>query len=305
MTTLRQLSYLIAIADEEHFGRAASRVHVAQPTLSAQFSELERKLGVRLVERGRRGVEVTPIGREIVARARKVLHDVQEIADICATADREFHGTLKLGVPPTLGPYLLPHVIPELHGRYPHLKLYVKELRPWALQEALTSGDLDLIITPLPVEQQAFDRYLLFTEMLHIVCAPDHRFASMPSLALKDLRGEKVLTLESGHQLHDQALKLCDNFGANILYDFEGTSLDTLRHMVGMGVGIAFFPELYILSEIRSDRELTVLQLRDAALSRDIRLAWRAKSQISDMAQKIGPLIRTAFESRQVTNLQA
>ncbi len=305
MPTFRQLRYLVAIADERHFGRAAQRVNVAQPTLSAQFAELERKLGVRLVERSRSGVSVTPLGREIVARAQKVLVDVQEIINLAAAESSGIAGRLRLGVPPTLGPYLLPHVIPEMHERYPKLKLYVHEDTPREIQERVASGDLDIILTPSPVKNRALEVMPLFDEKLEIVCAPDHRFASLDRITPEDLRGEKILTLEHGHYLHDQVRGLSNTFDAEILYDYEGTSLDTLRHMVGMGVGISFFPELYVLSEIRSHRELKVLQLHGATLSRKLCIAWRTNSHARHLGAQLQELIRSAFESRHQIELKA
>ena len=305
MPTLRQLTYLVAIADERHFGRAAERVHVAQPTLSAQFSELERKLGLRLVERGRSGVSVTPFGREIVDRARTVLSDVQKITDMAASEKHGFAGKLKLGVPPTLGPYLLPYIVPEMHTRYPRLKLYVKEGTPADIQDALVTGDLDLVLTPLPVKHRSLEIQSLFKETLRIVCAPDHPLANKESVSPGDLKNQKVLTLESGHHLHSQVRGLCDSYGADLLYDYEGTSLDTLRHMVGMGVGISFFPELYILSEIHSDKELKVLSMDRAELSREICMAWRSKSIIGKQSEELVALIQSAFASRYETALSA
>lgn len=305
MPTLRQFEYLVAIADERHFGRAANRVHVAQPTLSTQFAELERKLGVQLIERGRRGVSMTPLGREVVGRARKVLVDVQEIVDFVRSETTGIAGRLKLGVPPTLGPYLLPHVIPEMHARYPQLKLYVQEGTPHKIQESLSAGELDMILTPMPVENKSLEVHPLFKEKLKIVCAPDHRFASYDCIHPRDLRGEKILTLAPGHHLHDQVYGLCKTFDAEILYEFEGTSLDTLRHMVGMGVGIAFFPELYIMSEIRSDRELIILDLDEVELSRELCIAWRANSIARRFGIQLQPLIRAAFETRNSAELRA
>lgn len=301
MPTLRQLSYLVAIADERHFGRAANRVHVAQPTLSAQFAELERKLGGKLVERSRNGVHVTPLGRLIVERARKVLRDVQEISDLAASQTRRGAGNLKLGVPPTIGPYLLRHVIPDLHKRYPELKMYVQEGTPRGIQDELASGNLDLVLTPLPVQHKELEVHPLFKERLHIVCAPDHRFVSLDRVSLEDLRGEKVLTLQAGHHLHDQVRELCGQVGAELLYDYEATSLDTLRHMVGMGVGISFFPELYIRSEIRSDQDLRVLELTEAEIVREMCMVWRSNSFIRNLGLSLLPLIQNAFEMRRST----
>ncbi len=305
MPTLKQLTYLVAIADEQHFGRAADRVNVAQPTLSAQFAELERKLGTRLVERGRSGVSVTPLGRELVERARTVLSHVQEIIDLAASEKHGFAGKLKLGVPPTLGPYLLPYVVPELHKRYPRLKLHVKEGTPRDIQNAVVAGDLDIVLTPLPVEHRALEVHSLFKEPLRVVCAPDHPLAKHDRISPKDLKGQKVLTLASGFHLHSQVRGLCDSYGAELLYDYEGTSLDTLRHMVGMGVGISFFPELYILSEIHSDKELKVLHLDTADLSREICMAWRSRSTIATQSLEMAALIQDAFAARYATPLSA
>ncbi len=305
MPTLRQLTYLVAVADERHFGHAAERVNVAQPTLSVQFAELERKLGTRLVERGRSGVSVTPLGRELVERARKVLSDTQEIVDLAASAKHGLAGKLKLGVPPTLGPYLLPYVVPELHRRYPFLKLYVKEGTPREIQNSLLSGDLDLVLTPMPVEHRALEVQSLFREHLRVVCAPDHPLAKHDKISLKDLKDQKVLTLASGHHLHSQVRGICDSYGADLLYDYEGTSLDTLRHMVGMGVGISFFPELYILSEMHSDKELKVLHLDDADLSREISMAWRSRSMVGKQNLEMAALVQRAFEARYATVLSA
>ena len=291
MPTLRQLSYLIAIADERHFGRAAERVHVAQPTLSLQFAALERKLGARLVERDRNGANLTPFGREIADRARRVLRDVQGIIDLSQSATAGIVGNLKLGVPPTLGPYLLPHIVPGLHKQFPDLKLFVREGTPRRLQDELALGELDLLLTPLPAGNPALFVQVLFVEKLLVVCAPDHPFAKKKTISMDDLEGQKVLTLESGHHLHSQVRDLCKTCGATLLYEYSGTSLDTLRHMVGMGVGISFFPELYVMSEVRREREVKVLKLRGTTLSREIGLAWRKSSSVENTYAEIARII--------------
>ncbi|CCQ72205.1 hydrogen peroxide-inducible genes activator [Magnetospira sp. QH-2] len=302
MPTLRQLSYLVAVADECHFGRAAQRVHVTQPTLSIQFAALESKLGVRLIERSRAGVYLTPLGRQVTEKARAVLADVQDIVDLTTASANEFAGNLRLGVPPTLGPYLLPHVIPEMHRRFPALKLYVREGTPRHIQEDLAAGDLDLVLTPAPVAHQGLDIRVLFEEAIFVVGAPDHELALADGITLADLKGHKVLTLESGHHLHTQVRELCAAYDAELLYEFEGTSLDTLRHMVGMNVGLSFFPELYIRSEMPTESEVKVLPLEDAALSREICMAWRSRSGLEPHYQAIADLVKltcqTLFLSR-------
>ena len=291
MPTLKQLGYLVAIADEGHFGRAAARVHVAQPTLSAQFAALERKLGSRLVERDRNGAVLTPVGREVAERARRVLREVQEIVDLSQTATTGIVGQLRLGVPPTLGPYLLPHIVPDLHARFPDLKLFVREGTPRRLQDELAAGELDLLLTPLPVTNPALFVRRLFKEDLLVVCAPDHSFASARSVSQADLNGENVLTLEWGYQLHSQVRALCDRCGATLLYEYSGTSLDTLRHMVGMGMGISFFPELYVMSEVRDGNEVTVRRLKGERLFREIGLVYRMNSSVANLYLAIADLI--------------
>ncbi len=291
MPTLKQLGYLIAIADEGHFGRAAERVHVAQPTLSAQFAALERKLGSRLVERDRNGAVLTPFGREVAERARRVLREVQEIVDMSQTATTGIVGQLKLGVPPTLGPYLLPHIVPDLHTRFSDLKLFVREGTPRRLQDELAAGELDLLLTPLPVTNPSLFVRRLFKEDLLVVCAPDHPFATAQSVSQADLKGEKVLTLEWGYQLHSQVRALCDSCGATLLYEYSGTSLDTLRHMVGMGMGVSFFPELYVLSEVRDENEVAARRLRGEGLFREIGLVYRKNSSVANLYLALADLI--------------
>ncbi|MGI9365996.1 MAG: LysR substrate-binding domain-containing protein [Rhizobiaceae bacterium] len=298
MTTLRQLSYLVALSRELHFRRAAESVNVTQPTLSAQLQELERRLKAPLVERGTSRVMLTPLGREVAERARRVLADVQDIVDLAASSQHGFEGTIRLGVPPTLGPYLLPHMVPKLHEAHPNLKLYVQEGKPQELQRDLQAGSFDLVITPLPVNHTDLEVDRLFREPLKIALAPDHRLAAKDRIERADLAGEKVLAIERGHHLHDQVSQLCDDFDAVLLRDYEGTSLDTLRLMAGMGVGLTFLPALYVRSEIGKRGELKVLGLNDSNLYRQIGLTWRRRSVHAPLFKDIAELVRTTAEEK-------
>ena len=298
MTTLRQLSYLVALSQELHFRRAAERMNVTQPTLSLQIKELERQLRAPLIERDSGKVLLTPLGREIVERARSVLSDVEDIKSIAAASQHGFDGTIRVGVPPTLGPYLLPHIVPKLHAKYPNLKLYVKEGKPQELQLELREGAHDVIISPLPIQHSDLTVANLFREPLHVVAATDHPFAKVEKIERRDLQGQKVLAMERGHQLHDHVIQLCEDFKATPLRDYEGTSLDTLRLMVGMGVGIAFLPALYIKSEIGDRGEIAIVKLKAANLYRQIGLAWRSRSVHTGLHNDLAKLIRkTAEES--------
>lgn len=298
MPTLRQLSYLVALSQELHFRRAAERMNVTQPTLSIQIQELERQLKASLVERSTNKVMLTPLGREIAERARNILTEVEEIQNLSAASQHGFEGTIRIGVPPTLGPYLLPHIVPELHSNYPDLKLYVKEGKPQDLQLDLKAGIHDVVFSPLPINHSDLTVSHLFREPLKIATAPDHRFVGSREIARTDLAGENVLAMERGHHLYNQVIQLCEDFDAKPLRDYEGTSLDTLRLMVGMGVGITFLPALYIKSEIGDRGEIEVFDLKAPKLYRQIGLTWRKRSVQSILFNDIADMIRKIAEEK-------
>ncbi len=297
MPTLRQLSYLTAIAEERHFRRAAERVHVTQPTLSVQLAALEKSLGVRLVDRRGRSVSLTPVGREIAERARRIQEEVRGIRSLAASAQQGLAGTIRLGVPPTLGPYLLPHVVPALHRRFPDLKLHVREGMPRQLLARLQEDAFDLLLSPLPAGG-GVEVAPLFTEPLMVAAAPDHPLASKRRVATTDLKGEHLLALEAGHHLHEQVRALSDAFGATVLRDYEGTSLDTLRQMAGMGVGLAVLPALYVHSEIAGRGEVALLRLSDKSLTRSIGMIWPAGAHGRPRFLEIAALIRDIIGER-------
>ena len=292
MPTLQQLRYLVAIAETLHFRRAAEMSHVTQPTLSGQLRELEEKLGVQLVERSRARVILTPTGTAIAARARMVLRDVEDILEMAKHGESVLGGTLRLGVLQSLGPYLMPHILPELHQTYPELKIYVREGVPRDLLRGLDQGHLDLLLYPLPVKGADLVATRLFREPLWVVTSHTHRFAKKESVQRSDLKGETVLTLEQGHRLHDQVRDLCHEFDANLSLDYEGTSLDTLRQMVGMEMGISFLPALYVRSEVMHDKQVVACQLRSRAPFRMIGMIWRRQSARQEEFFALADLIR-------------
>ena len=290
MPTLQQLRYLTAIADTLHFRRAAEAVNVTQPTLSAQLKELERRLGVQLVERSRARVVLTPIGRDIAARARRVLRDVEEIRDL-ARQTRPLASTIRTGVVHSLGSYLLPLIIPDLHESHPDLRLYVREALPDALLDQIEDGRVDLLFYPLPVDRQDLVTVPLFSEPLRVVLPREHRLASRPVIDPGDLRGETILTLEPGHRLYDQVRSLAGTFEADLSHDYEGTSLDTLRQMVAMGLGISLLPALYIRSEVLRERLLVARPVRGPEPARLIGMVWRRGSARHAEFEKLAGLI--------------
>lgn len=282
MPTLRQLQYLIAVDDERHFGKASQRVNVSQPTLSAQLSTLEHRLNIRLFERDRSGVFPTPIGQEIIARARKIIDEVDELRSFAHRTVNPLAGRLRIGTPPTLGPYILSHIVAELHQSFPDLKLMIREAVPSAVQKMTENGELDVALTPLPILGTRLHSEILFNESLYLGMAGDHPLAQHEYVSEQDLKGEKVLAMVSGHQLHDQVKDLCDQYGANLQYDYEGTSLDALRHMVAMGAGISFFPALYVLSEMKGRSDIITKPLENQTLERSIAMVWRKESHLHD-----------------------
>jgi LysR family hydrogen peroxide-inducible transcriptional activator len=291
--TLRQLEYFVAVAEASSFRRAAERLRVSQPTLTNQILALEQALGLALFERSRAGTMPTAATRELLPSARRVLEESHGFVDRAEAFARGPAGTYRLGVTPTVGPYLLPHILPDIHRRYAALKLYVREAAPRELEAGLAVGDQDVILTPLPVDQARLTVVPLFREPLKLVLSAGHRLAAKKRIEREHLAGESVLTIEEHHHLHQQIQQLCDRLDARVLRDYEGTSLDTLRHMVTMGMGIAFLPALYVRSEIHQPRELRVTTVHGEAIHRTHALAWRSASPARQLFQEIANEIRT------------
>ncbi len=292
MISFNQLRYLIALEDTTHFRRAAQSLGVTQPTVSAQISALERQLGVILVERKPRRSALTVIGREIAFRGRKVLRDVKDIEMLAERSHHGLLGTLRLGVPPSLGPYLLPGAIKTLHKRFPDLRLYIKEGQPAELQRELSVGSFDIVITPLPIERDELVSYILFREPLYLVTARDHKLGQHSVVDKAQLEGESILALEPGHQLHEQVKRLAEDLNINLLREYEGTSLDALRQMAAMGIGITFLPALYVASEIRKNSEVVVSRLKGDLIYRQIALVWPEGAANQQVYFEMGQILK-------------
>ena len=290
--TLKQLRYLLALEETQHFRRAAEQCGIAQPSLSAQIQNLEENLGVHLVERSRAGVALTPVGREVAARGRRIIDDVQSLADFTAGAQRGLVGTIRLGVKPTLGPYLLPHVVKLLHRDYPDLNLYVRESAPRELEPELASGKHDIILAQLPVAGSELVTERLFREPLYLAVAADHPLAKVDVVTPSMLRGLRILSLNPQFHLHNQINDICKEFGSVLSRDYEGTSLDALRVMVGMDMGAAFLPALYASSEIPARGEVVVKLIKGKTITRSVGLVWRKSAGRSAAYLQICDLIR-------------
>ena len=205
-------------------------------------------------------------------------------------------GTIRLGVLQTLGPYLLPHLLPDLHKSYPSLKLYVREGMPQALVRGIDDGSLDLLLFPLPLKGADLKTVSLFREPLWFVSSKTHSLSKKKKIVGADLEGEDILTLEPGYRLHDQVRDLCEEYGANLALDYEGTSLDTLRQMVGMGMGHSFLPALYIRAEALADEEIVARTLKPRGPSRTIGMVWRRHSSRQEEFAALAGLIRTILK---------
>jgi LysR family transcriptional regulator, hydrogen peroxide-inducible genes activator len=298
MSTFRQFAYLVALSDHRSFRRAADAVRVSQPTLSQQIRALEAQLGVTLVERSDNPVQLTPIGREVVARARSLLLDLEDIKALAKRAGDGLVGTIRFGVTPTLGPYLLPAIVASLHKRYPEMRLYIREGIPDEQARELARGELDMLLSPMPVMGSELHIEPLIREPLHIVAPPDHPLANKATLRKRDLGGVGFLSLDRRHHAHRQTRELCDETGAVLLEDYDGTSLDALRQMCGSGIGLALLPELYLRSEVGGERMVVRLKLADWTTSRSIAAVWRNGVAFADRYKLIAGIV--AAEARRI-----
>jgi LysR family hydrogen peroxide-inducible transcriptional activator len=293
MPTLQQLRYLVALDDQKHFRRAAEVSNVTQPTLSGQLKELELRLGTSLIEKNRNPVILTPAGRDIAARARRILTEMEDIRATARGAGQPLGGTLRLGVVQSLGSYLLPLVVPDLHAREPDLRLYVREGLPDQLFDQLESGALDLLFYPLPVDRRDLVSVPIFDEPLLVVASHSHPFASQTSVDRRHLKGETLLTLEPGHRLFEQVRALATEYQARLSRDYEGTSLDTIRQMVAMKIGISLMPALYVKSEVA--RETLVISRPVSGASppaRTIGGVWRSGAARTESYQRLTEEVR-------------
>jgi LysR family hydrogen peroxide-inducible transcriptional activator len=297
---LRDLRYFVALADHKHFGRAAAASFVSQPTLSTQIRKLEDELGVALVERAPRKVMLTPVGREIADRARKIISDVEQMTQIARRSQDPESGTVRLGLFPTLGPYLLPHVVPGLRKRFPRLELLLVEEKTDQILARLRDGRLDAGLLALPIHDDQLHVEPLFDEPFLLAVPRQHDLARQPSLRVDDLDNHHLLLLEEGHCLRDQALDVCRMAGADERDGFRATSLETLRQMVAAGVGITLLPMLAVQPPVPPSSDIVLLPFRGEAPFRQIGLVWRRSSAMgglmAELAAELRQLPRSLFK---------
>ncbi len=295
---LSDLRYLVAVADHRHFGRAAEACFVSQPTLSTQIKKLEKELGVELFERSPRQVLLTAAGARVVDHARQALTQADAIRDVARQARDPESGTLRVGVFPTLAPYLLPHIVPALHDRFPHLELLLVEEKTEVVLQQLHDGRLDVGLLALPVDDGMLHEEPLFEEDFVLAVPTDHPLARIrKKIDLSALAGEQLLLLEEGHCLRAQALSVCQLNGAGERRGFRATSLETLRQMVAAGVGTTLLPELAVHEPVPHYDGVRLLRFSAPAPSRHIAMYWRTTSAYGDFLPQVAHVVRTAVHA--------
>ncbi len=294
---LRDLKYLIALADHRHFGRAAAASFVSQPTLSTQIRKLEEELGVALFERAPRKVMLTPIGGDIAERARRIVADLEQMKEAARRSQRPESGSVRLGLFPTLGPYLLPHVIPGIRERFPDLQLLLVEEKSEQLLARLRDGRLDAALLAEPVHDDQLRGEFLFEEPFLLAVPDRHPLAGRESLRIDDLAHEDLLLLEDGHCLRRQTLDVCHLAGANENTGFRATSLETLRQMVAANVGMTLLPTLAVRPPVAQPDGIRLLPFSGSQPSRRIAMFWRRSSAMEDFLLLLADSFRSLPDS--------
>jgi len=293
--TLRQLEYFVAVAKRLSFKKGAESCSVSQPALSAQIAQLEAQLGVQLFERDRRGVRLTAAGTALVPGAVETLASCDRLGPLAKSFGAPLTGPLRLGVIPTVGPYLLPRVLPAVAEAYPELQVFLREDTTARLLEQLEEGKLDLLLLAVDIDLGAVSTQPLFSDPFVLAVPEGDALAGMAEANLSDLEGHDVLLLEEGHCLREQTLSLCDSAGADELSGFRASSLGTIAQMVAGGLGITLLPELAVEREAAAAPGLRVVPFGADGPSRSVGLAWRASSPRAEEYRALGETLATAY----------
>ncbi len=289
---LRDLRYLVALADHRHFGRAAEACFVSQPTLSTQIRKLEDELEVELFERSPRHIMLTDVGARVVERARVVLRETEQIREIARRTQDPEAGSLRLGLFPTLGPYLLPHVVQRIRASYPRLELLLVEEKTEDVLRGLREGSLDAGILALPVHDDQLHVEPLFDEPFVLAVPMAHPLAASDQAVAADvMEGESLLLLEDGHCLRDQALAVCHLAGAAERAGFRATSLETLRQMVAAGVGMTLLPMLAVRPPVPMSNDMRLIPFTAPVPTRQIAMVWRKTSAFREFLPRLAQII--------------
>jgi len=295
--TLQELKYLVALADHGHFGRAAEACFITQSTLSTQIKKLEDFLGVTLFDRSLKRVTPTPIGREILLAARNIVEEAERIRELAKHAQDPMARTIHLGVIPTLGPYYLPHALTLVHRKHPDLRLLLREEMTPQILEHLIDGKLDAGLLALPVTDDSLRVEPLFYEPFFAALPAGHPLAKQSTLKVADIMAEKLLLLDEGHCLRDQALDVCGT-GSRGREEVRATSLETLRQMVGMGLGLTLLPALAVDAGPRaSKRSVEIRPFKAPHPGRTIGLVWRKRAPFPETFERLAATLKASLPS--------
>ncbi|MBV8162051.1 MAG: LysR family transcriptional regulator [Acidimicrobiia bacterium] len=292
--TVQQLRYAVAVAEARHFGRAARTCVVSQPALSAQVRELEARLGVQLFERTSRGVLVTPAGVDVLERARRILRELDDLREAAAGGGDDLVGPLRLGVIPTIAPYVLPPAIRLVADAHPNVELYLREDRTETLIAQLQAGSLDLLLLALPLGRPGIEELALYDEPFLLAVPETHPLAQRRRCDVSALADERLVLLEEGHCLRDQALAVCEPAGHDGHVEVQGTSLPTVVQMVGAGLGVTLLPAATISRDVHDGENVVVRELRSPTPTRTVGLAWRSSSARGPLYRQLGELVAVA-----------
>lgn len=296
LPTLRQLTYLVAVAEHRHFGRAADECLVTQSTLSAGIRELEAVLGVTLFERSTRNASLTPMGESIVECARAVLRAAHALADTADAGIEPLTGLLRLGVIPTIAPYLLPQALPAVRAAHPRLRLFLREEQTARLLDLLVRDRLDAALMALPYQVHDLDTMVLGEDSLLVACPREHPLAALAAIDSAELATEPLLLLEDGHCLREHALTACRLAPGRSNEDLQATSLSTLIQMVANGLGITLIPAIAVDVETRRTPEIVVRPFSEPAPTRELALVWRTGSPRASELRLLGELFASSLQ---------
>jgi len=294
--TLTEMRYLVALARERHFGRAAESCHVSQPTLSVAIKKVESQLGVPLFERNAAEVRITAVGERIVAQATRVLEEAVKLAEIADGGRDPLAGPLRLGVIYTIAPYLLPQLVPALHRQAPAMPLFLKEDFTGNLVPALKSGDLDVIVIALPCQEQGLVERPEYNEPFRVIVPAGHSWARRKEVRSDELEGQDLLLLGQGNCFRDQVLEACPRLMASdaLAHSLEGSSLETIRHMVASGAGVAVMPST-AADPLMGQGQVAVLPFAGVSPVRRVGLVWRVTFPRPQAIDAVSAAIRNCF----------
>lgn len=290
--TLKQLNYLCALAELKHFGNAARSCYVSQSTLSAGISDLEQSLGVTLVERSNKAVFITPLGEEIVKRSRHILMETEDLIALCQASRNPFYSKIRMGIIPTIAPFILPKLLKELRRVYPEFELHIREDLSGRLVEALKHGELDLLLLALPFPAEGVEKKHLFYDDLVLAYSKNHPIRKVRALRSQELKGQKLLLLDDGHCLRDHVLEACKLNDKDLSTPYRATSLNTIVQMVNNNIGITLLPRLAVDAKILTGTNVETRQFEQKNIWRSIGLMWRGRSRRKQEYEMLGEFIR-------------